>query len=89
MSNHSILVQNTLDGFSEASQHLYLTLLDAYQGHSNTTNELKALKATCRYEDNIGNTLSYILSNGPLSLDSKTKKELLKYFSERWKNNFI
>ncbi|MES2783401.1 MAG: hypothetical protein V4657_11435 [Pseudomonadota bacterium] len=84
MSNHSTLERNTLDGFSEAAGILYLKLIDVYQGH-----ERKAFMAACRFEERCAGVLDYILRNGPMALDAKTKAELSAFFSERWRHNFM
>ena len=84
MSNHSILEQNMLYGFSETAGMLYLKLIDVFQGC-----EKKAFLAAYYYECKAGAALDHILTFMPKAPDEKTKAELSKFFSERWRNNFM
>jgi len=84
MGNYSTLQHNTLDGLSEMAGMLYLKLTDVLR------NERKAFIAACRFEDNCAATIDHILRNSPVhDLDEKTMSELSRFFSERWRNNFL
>lgn len=85
MSNYSILQRNTLDGFSETAQVLYLKLTDVFQG-----NERKAFAVASFYENRCGNVLDYIMRNSPAhQLDARTISQLSAFFAERWRHNFM
>lgn len=88
MSNYSILEENTLAGFSETAGCLYLKLLDVFQG-----DERRAFLTACRYEDEAGGVLDYIMLHGPVGptgqLDPITYRELSRFMAERWRHNFM
>lgn len=83
------LVANTLDGFEEGAQHLYLALLDRYQGWSDREGELRAFRGACHYSDGAGGIFEHILDRGPgVPPDGPWKGELKKFMADRWLHNF-
>lgn len=90
MSNYSILQQNTLAGLSEMAGHLYLKLIDQFEGHKSPDNERRAFLAACRFEEGCGETLDYTLRHAPLAnMDDGTLSTLSAFFAERWRHNFM
>lgn len=85
MSNNSILEQNTLAGFSETSGILYLKLIET------TQSEKKAFLLADTYERLTGNKLDKILREFPgfSGMPAEVRTALSKFFSERYRNNFI
>lgn len=97
MSNYSILQQNTLLGFSEGAQHLYLRLCDAYQAHAGQEGERRAFLDACHYEEKVGEVLSYILKMmpiivpeyGSIGADRPWVRDLERFFADRYLHNFM
>lgn len=90
MSNLPTLQQNTLHGFSETAQSLYLTLLDKFQGWNSPSGEMAAFIAADHYERKCGDVLDHILRNAPVwNLPADVMSELSKFFAERWRHNFM
>lgn len=88
--NYTILQRNTLDGLSETAGALYLKLIDVFEAHRGRANERKAFLAACRYEDQCGGVLDYILRNSPAhDLDARTLTYLAQFFSERWRHSSV
>ncbi len=90
-SNLPILAQNTLLGLSETAGILYLKLLDQFEGWSNPANERRAFLTACDYEDRCGSVLGHILTAYPgfSHVAGKTRADLSRFFSERWRHNFM
>lgn len=83
-NNLPILYQNTMAGLSESAGILYLKLIDVFQS------EKKAFVAACRYENQRGEVLDYILHNMPQARpDQRTISDLSRFFAERWRHNFM
>jgi hypothetical protein len=89
-TNYSILQQNTLAGLSETAGLLYLKLLDVFEAHRSRENECRCLLAACRYDDQAGNVLDFIMRNSPAhNLDAGTLSKLSAFFADRWRHNFM
>lgn len=90
MRNLAPLQLNTLAGFSETAGALYLDLLDKFEGWADRTGERKAFWTACRYEQECGEALDYILRENPVhDLDARTMSDLSQFFAARWRNNFM
>jgi len=91
-SNYSPLMQNTLDGFSEGAGHLYLKLLEKYQG-----DERKAFFEADRYERSVGRMASALMAKaleigteqGIVGTNPNAMSDLEKFLADRWRNNFM
>lgn len=96
MSNLPFLVRNTLDGFSDGAQKLYLDLLDRYQGWNDRKGELRAFHEAHVYEERVGGLIAHILRHGPLLdisrlpdpsvVDPDYKGQVERFFADRYKN---
>nr|WP_288248960.1 hypothetical protein [uncultured Sphingomonas sp.] len=89
--NYPVRVANGLAGLSDAAARLYLTLLDRWQGWNNAANETRAFLAACDYDDDVGAVLDHILRRAPLGfvMTDKVRRELLGFFAERYRHNFM
>ena len=84
--NYSTLERNTLHGLSEPAGHLYLKLLDKYQG-SNRSGEKRAFLEACRYDEQVGRVTAKMLQGAPHFADAETRSEVGRYLAERWMHN--
>lgn len=85
MSNYSILENNTLYGFSEPTQNLYLKLLDTHQGRTKG-GEMRAFLEADRFERSIGRDLGKALLKAPHPAGVKVRKEVGEFIADRWRH---
>lgn len=89
MSNATILAENTLAGFSDGAQKLYLDLMDKYRGWSDRAGERRAFFEAYRYERLVGRTVAYILRNAPTIQQGPHIVKLERFLADRWRHNFM
>lgn len=87
-SNYAPIHRNTLDGLSETAGFLYMTLVDAFQGHTRG-GERRAFLAACDYDDKCGSALDHIMRRMPGAPSPEVRSLLSKFFAERWRHNFM
>lgn len=92
--NLPIIVRNTMDGLGEGAQHLYLAMLDRYQGWNDRRGELAAFLIADDYQNRLGDVIDHILDNGrfqfPAVVENRDwKADLRRFFSERYRHNFL
>lgn len=97
-SNLPVGVQNTLLGFSDMGQHVYLLLMDKYNGWGSKENELKAFWAADRAERLAGDTFEKIINHMctmpeyqkiATSSIEEAKEALALFMAKRHINNFL
>ena len=92
MSNLPNLVANTCAGFSDSAQHLYLALIDKYEGWTKPEGELRAFIEADHYETYVGNFLTTVFDGMVNQLGYKPGphiQQLAQFFADRYRHNYI
>jgi hypothetical protein len=87
--NYPTRVANGLAALSDDAHPLYLRLLDLWQGWSNAKAENRCFLAALAYSEKCGAVIDHILRLGPINVPDSARAELLAFFAERWRHNFM